>query len=91
VPVGEQRRERLAAVLAVLYLVFNEGYHATGGVGLPRPSLCDEAVRLTRMLAEWIPEESEVEGLLALMELHDARAAPTERALAAARRERLCE
>jgi RNA polymerase sigma-70 factor (ECF subfamily) len=73
IPAGDQLRERLDAVLAVLYLVFNEGYHATSGDGLPRAALCDEATRLARLLAEWMPDEPEVEGLLALMELHDAR------------------
>jgi RNA polymerase sigma-70 factor, ECF subfamily len=73
-PVGEQLQQRLAAVLAVLYLVFNEGYRATGGDGLPRAALCDEAVRLTGLLADWM-DDPEVEGLLALMELHDARRA----------------
>ncbi len=75
VPVGEQRRPRLAAVLSVLYLVFNEGYRATGGDGLPRADLCDQAIRLAGMLADWMPDEPEVSGLLALMELHDARRA----------------
>src|SRR3954447_8444599 len=73
-PVGEQFQQRLGAVLAVLYLVFNEGYHATGGDGLPRAALCDEAVRLTGLLADWM-DDPEVAGLLALMELHDARRA----------------
>jgi RNA polymerase sigma-70 factor (ECF subfamily) len=74
IPAAAQLPQRLGAVLSVLYLVFNEGYHATGGDGLPRAALCDEAIRLTRLLADWI-DEPEVDGLLALMELHDARRA----------------
>jgi RNA polymerase sigma-70 factor, ECF subfamily len=65
--------DRLAAVLAVVYLVFNEGYSATGGDDLVRTELCAEAIRLGRLVAELMPEEPEVLGLLALMLLHDAR------------------
>jgi RNA polymerase sigma-70 factor (ECF subfamily) len=65
--------ERLDPVLAVIYLVFNEGYAATGGDVLVRAELCGEAIRLGRVLAELAPDEPEVGGLLALMLLHDAR------------------
>jgi RNA polymerase sigma-70 factor (ECF subfamily) len=65
--------ERLPAVLAVLYLVFNEGYAATLGDDLIRRELCAEAIRLARILASFMPREPEVLGLLALMLLHDAR------------------
>lgn len=72
VPSDEDLPERLAAVLAVLYLVFNEGYSASSGE-LQRTDLCDEAIRLTRVLAELMPEEPEVFGLLALMLLISSR------------------
>jgi len=65
--------DRLDAVLAVLYLVFNEGYSATSGDSLVRRDLCMEAIRLARMLCELMPDEAEALGLLALMLLHDAR------------------
>ena len=65
--------ERLDGVLRVLYLVFNEGYNATAGDRLIRRELCAEAIRLTRVLASLMPDESEVLGLLALMLFHDAR------------------
>jgi RNA polymerase sigma-70 factor, ECF subfamily len=65
--------ERLRAVLAVVYLIFNEGYSASSGDHLVRPGICDQAIRLGRQLAELLPEESEVIGLLALMLLIDAR------------------
>lgn len=74
VPRGADREERLASVLGVLYLIFNEGYSATGGDDLMRPQLCEEAMRLGRILAGLMPEESEVHGLLALMELQHSRA-----------------
>jgi RNA polymerase sigma-70 factor (ECF subfamily) len=67
--------ERTVAVLGVLYLLFNEGYSATAGVGLVRDSLCDEAIRLARVLTELMPDEPEAIGLLALMLLHRARLA----------------
>ena len=67
--------ERLRSVLAVLYLVFNEGYSATAGADLVRADLCDEATRLTKLLAVLMPDEAEVFGLLALMLLQDSRRA----------------
>ncbi len=75
VPQGEQLTERLGSVLEVVYLVFNEGYTATSGVDWMRPALCDEALRLGRMLAELAPQEAEVLGLLALMEIQASRTA----------------
>ncbi len=74
VPRGEELRSRLASVLEVIYLVFNEGYTATAGDDWMRPALCDEALRLGRMLAELAPQQSEVHGLVALMELQASRA-----------------
>jgi RNA polymerase sigma factor (sigma-70 family) len=74
-PRGEALGERLASVLEVVYLIFNEGYTATAGEDWMRPALCDEALRLGRMLAELAPGESEVHGLVALMELQASRAA----------------
>jgi RNA polymerase sigma-70 factor (ECF subfamily) len=73
VPPGHQLPERTVAVLGVLYLLFNEGYAATAGADLVRSGLCAEAIRLARTLAELMPDEPEVLGLLALMLLHDAR------------------
>ena len=67
--------QRLASVLEVVYLIFNEGYTATAGEDWMRPALCDEALRLGRMLAELAPGESEVHGLVALMELQASRTA----------------
>jgi RNA polymerase sigma factor (sigma-70 family) len=75
VPGADELPERLPAVLAVIYLIFNEGYAAHGGEALVRHDLCDEAIRLGRMLAELMPGESEALGLLALMELQASRAA----------------
>lgn len=75
VPRGAERAERLASVLGVLYLIFNEGYSATAGQDWMRPQLCEEAMRLGRILAGLMPEEAEVHGLLALMELQHSRAA----------------
>jgi len=75
VPAGDALAERLASVLEVVYLVFNEGYTATAGEDWMRPALTDEALRLGRMLAELAPDESEVQGLVALMELQASRAA----------------
>jgi RNA polymerase sigma factor (sigma-70 family) len=74
VPRGEALAERLASVLEVVYLVFNEGYTATAGDDWMRPALIDEALRLGRMLAELAPAEPEVHGLAALMELQASRA-----------------
>ncbi len=73
VPPDHLLTERLRSVLAVLYLVFNEGYAATGGRGPVRGDLCDEAIRLAKLLAVLMPDESEVLGLLALMLLQDSR------------------
>jgi len=73
VPADHLLPERLDRVLAVLYLIFNEGYLATAGDVPIRTELCDEAIRLTRLLARLMPAEREVNGLLALMLLHDAR------------------
>ena len=72
-PRGEALRERLDAVLEVVYLVFNEGYTATAGDDWMRPALCDEALRLARMLAELAADQAEVLGLLALLELQASR------------------
>lgn len=74
-PRGEDLAVRLSAVLGVLYLVFNEGYSATSGDDLLRPQLCHEAIRLGHVLAGVAPNEPEVFGLLALMELQQARSA----------------
>ena len=74
VPRGEERVRRLTSVLGVLYLIFNEGYTATAGDDLMRPALCSEALRLGRILAELAPEEPEVHGLIALMEIQASRA-----------------
>jgi RNA polymerase sigma factor (sigma-70 family) len=73
VPRGVERTERLASVLGVLYLVFNEGYTATAGGDWIRPQLCEEALRLGRVLAELAPGEAEVHGLVALMEIQASR------------------
>ncbi|MCG8416834.1 MAG: RNA polymerase sigma factor [Proteobacteria bacterium] len=73
VPPPELLPARQASVLAVVYLVFNEGYAATGGGDLIRPELCREAIRLGRLLVELMHDEGEVLGLLALMLLHDSR------------------
>ncbi|KRC65093.1 RNA polymerase subunit sigma-24 [Aeromicrobium sp. Root236] len=74
-PAEDERAARLSAVLGVLYLLFNEGYSATAGDDWLRPALCDEAVRLGRILATLAPREPEVHGLLALMEIQSSRAA----------------
>lgn len=66
-------RARLSSVLEVIYLVFNEGYSATAGEHWMRPALCEEALRIGRILAELAPAESEVHGLVALMEIQAAR------------------
>lgn len=75
VPRGDALGERLSSVLEVVYLVFNEGYTATSGADWMRPALCDEALRLGRMLAGIAPQQAEVHGLLALMEIQASRAA----------------
>lgn len=73
VPRGAELDARLSSVLAVIYLVFNEGYAATAGDDWLRPSLCEEALRLGRILAELAPREPEVHGLVALMEIQASR------------------
>jgi RNA polymerase sigma-70 factor (ECF subfamily) len=75
VPPAHQLPERTGAVLAVIYLLFNEGYAASAGADLVRRNLCDEAIRLARTMAELMPDEPEALGLLALLLLHDARRA----------------
>jgi RNA polymerase sigma factor (sigma-70 family) len=75
VPHGPERDPRLASVLEVLYLIFNEGYTATGGEQWVRPELCEEAIRLGRVLARLAPDEAEVHGLVALMEIQASRMA----------------
>ena len=70
---ADARAARLASVLEVIYLIFNEGYSATAGDDWMRPALCEEALRLGRMLAGLAPEESEVHGLVALMEIQASR------------------
>jgi RNA polymerase sigma factor (sigma-70 family) len=73
VPVGAERAARLASVLEVVYLVFNEGYSATAGDDLLRPALCEDALRLARVLATLMPDEPEVHGLLSLLSLQASR------------------
>lgn len=75
VPYGADREERLASVLEVIYLVFNEGYSATAGDDLVRPALCEDALRLARVLAGLMPKEPEVHGLAALLEFQASRIA----------------
>ena len=75
VPAVAERAERLASVLEVIYLVFNEGYSATAGEDWMRPALCDEALRLGRILAGLAPDDAEVHGLVALMEIQASRTA----------------
>jgi len=72
-PTGRERQERLADVMAVIYLIFNEGYSATAGEDWMRPELCLEALRLARMLAALAPAEPEVHGLQALLEIQGSR------------------
>ena len=74
-PRGDELRRRVNSVLSVVYLTFNEGHTATSGEEWMRAALCDEALRLGRMLAQFLPEESEVHALLALMELNASRTA----------------
>ncbi|MBW8899488.1 MAG: RNA polymerase subunit sigma-24 [Massilia sp.] len=73
VPRGEELKPRLASVLQVIYLIFNEGYSASAGNEWLRPTLCREALRLGRVLAELMPDEGEVHGLVALMEIQSSR------------------
>ncbi len=73
VPRGEELNARLSSVLGVIYLVFNEGYSATAGEDWLRPALCDDALRLGRILAGLMPNEPEVHGLVALMEIQASR------------------
>ena len=75
VPQGAELAARLGSVLEVIYLIFNEGYTATSGEHLMRPALCEDALRLGRILAELAPQQSEVHGLVALMEIQASRAA----------------
>jgi RNA polymerase sigma factor (sigma-70 family) len=72
-PQGTERRARLSSVLEVIYLIFNEGYSATAGEDIIRPELCEDAIRLGRILAELVPGEAEVHALVALMELQASR------------------
>jgi predicted RNA polymerase sigma factor len=73
VPRGTELAARLSSVLEVIYLVFNEGYSATSGEDWMRPALCEDALRLGRILAELVPNEPEVHGLVALMEIQASR------------------
>ena len=73
VPSGAERATRMASVLQVIYLIFNEGYSATAGDDWLRPELCQDALRLGRILAELVPTEPEVHGLVALMEIQASR------------------
>ncbi|TXS11908.1 RNA polymerase sigma factor [Streptomyces sp. adm13(2018)] len=75
VPYGADRAARLGSVLEVVYLIFNEGYAATAGDDLLRPGLCEDALRLARVLAALVPQEGEAQGLAALLELQASRTA----------------
>ncbi|MFF6852097.1 RNA polymerase sigma factor [Streptomyces antimycoticus] len=75
VPYGDDRTARLSSVLEVIYLIFNEGYSATTGDDLVRPALCEDALRLARVLAGLLPQEPEVHGLAALLEFQSSRIA----------------
>lgn len=72
-PGADERQQRLAAVLAIVYLIFNEGHSAGSGASLLRPALCDEALRLARQLQHLLPAEAEVHGLAALLEIQASR------------------
>jgi RNA polymerase sigma-70 factor (ECF subfamily) len=74
-PVGPARTERLGSVLEIIYLIYNEGYSATAGDDWMRPALCDEAMRLGRVLAGLMPAEAEVHGLVGLLEIQASRSA----------------
>ncbi len=74
VPRGPEFTARLASVLQVIYLIFNEGYSATAGDDWMRPALCEDALRMGRILAELVPDEPEIHGLVALMEIQASRA-----------------
>jgi len=74
-PRAEERAARVSSVLEVIYLIFNEGYAATSGEEWMRPALCEEALRLGRILAELLPSDAEVHGLVALMEIQSSRTA----------------
>jgi RNA polymerase sigma-70 factor (ECF subfamily) len=73
VPQGAEREARLSSVLEVIYLIFNEGYSATAGDDWVRPAICEDALRLGRILAGFVPNEPEVHGLVALMEIQASR------------------
>ncbi|MGH2892831.1 MAG: RNA polymerase sigma factor, partial [Solirubrobacteraceae bacterium] len=73
VPTGAELGPRVASVLEVIYLIFNEGYSATAGADWMRPALCEDALRVGRILAELLPAESEIHGLVALMEIQASR------------------
>src|SRR6202035_3492382 len=73
VPRKEELAARLSSVLEVIYLIFNEGYTATAGDDWMRPALCEDALRLGRILAELVPKEPDVHGLVALMEIQASR------------------
>jgi RNA polymerase sigma factor (sigma-70 family) len=73
VPRGEDREQRMGSVLEIIYLIFNEGYSATAGDDLLRPSLCEDALRLGRILGGLAPDDAEVHGLVALMEIQASR------------------
>ncbi len=73
VPRGAELEDRLASVLEVIYLIFNEGYSATAGDDIMRPALCDEALRLGLLVAQLVPSEGDAHGLVALMALHVSR------------------
>jgi RNA polymerase sigma factor (sigma-70 family) len=73
VPIGDDLRSRIASVLEVVYLIFNEGYSATSGDDWVRPGLCEDALRLGRIMAELTPDEPEVHGLVALLEIQASR------------------